>query len=152
MSRVTVAFGRADRDSDLLSTAASVAKDIGASLRVVCFAVRPVTAATGSIEPEVEDLIVREWANQLEADIRPTLGADAGSPDVDFVVGQGGSWAEAITDVSWSDGEVLAVGTSSSAISRFFLGGSRFQDRPYVTCPGVPDAPDGAQPLIACHF
>ena len=122
VSRVTVAFGRADRDSDLLSTAASVAKDIGASLRVVCFAVRPVTAATGSIEPEVEDLIVREWANQLEADIRPALGADAGSPDVDFVVGQGGSWAEAITDVSWSDGEVLAVGTSSSAISRFFLG------------------------------
>ena len=41
---------------------------------------------------------------------------------MDFVVGQGGSWAEALADVSWSDGEVLAVGTSSSAISRFFLG------------------------------
>jgi len=38
------------------------------------------------------------------------------------VVGQGGSWADALTDVPWGDGEVLAVGTSSSAISRFFLG------------------------------
>ena len=122
VSRITVAFGRADRDSDLLLTAASVAKDIGASLRAVCFAVRPLTAATGSIEPQVEDIVVREWAHQLEADVRQALGADAVASDLDFVVGQGGSWADAIADVSWSDGEVLAVGTSSSAISRFFLG------------------------------
>ena len=122
VSRVTVAFGRADHDSDLLLTAASVAKDIGASLRVVCFAVRPLTAAIGSIRPEVEDLVVNEWTHQLEADIKQTLGSGSAETRVDFVVGQGGSWAEAMADVSWSDGEVLAVGTSSSAISRFFLG------------------------------
>jgi nucleotide-binding universal stress UspA family protein len=125
VTRITVAFGRADRDSDLLLTAASVANDIGASLRVACFAVRPLSAATGSIEPDVEDLVVQEWANHLEGDIRQALGStDASSvaTRVDFVVGQGGSWAEALTDVSWSDGEILAVGSSSSAISRFFLG------------------------------
>ena len=125
VTRVTVAFGRADRDSDLLLTAASVANDIGASLRVACFAVRPLSAATGGIEPDVEDLVVQEWANRLERDIRQALGSTDTSSvatRVDFVVGQGGSWAEALADVSWSDGEVLAVGTSSSAISRFFLG------------------------------
>jgi nucleotide-binding universal stress UspA family protein len=41
---------------------------------------------------------------------------------VDVVVGQGGTWADALNDVSWGSGEVLAVGTSSSAVSRFFLG------------------------------
>ncbi len=46
--RITVAFGRADQDSDLLLTAASAAADIGASLRVACFAVRPMTVAVGS--------------------------------------------------------------------------------------------------------
>ena len=117
-----MAFGRADRDSDLLLTAASVAEDIGASLRVVCFAVRPLTAAVGSIEPEVEDLVVNEWANHIEADIKQALGAGSTAAPVDIVIGQGGSWAEAMADVSWSDGEVLAVGTSSSAVSRFFLG------------------------------
>ena len=120
-----MAFGRADRDSDLLLTAASVANDIGASLRVACFAVRPLSAATGSIEPEVEDLVVQEWATNLEGDIRRTLGSSDTSSvatRVDFVVGQGGSWAEALAAVPWGDGEVLAVGTSSSAISRFFLG------------------------------
>jgi nucleotide-binding universal stress UspA family protein len=125
VSRITVAFGRADKDSDLLLTAASVAEDIGATLRVACFAVRPLTAATGSIEPAAEDLVVREWAKHLEGDIRSALhSGDGGSvaTRVDFVVGQGGSWADALSDVSWGDREVLAVGTSSSAISRFFLG------------------------------
>jgi nucleotide-binding universal stress UspA family protein len=37
-------------------------------------------------------------------------------------VGQGGTWADALTALPWGSGEVLAVGTSSSAISRFFLG------------------------------
>ena len=125
VSRITVAFGRADKDSDLLLTAASVAKDIGASLRVACFAVRPMTAATGSIEGSAEDLVVNEWAGQLEGDITQALGSrDSGTvtTKVDIVIGQGGTWAEAMTDLEWTDGEVLAVGTSTSAISRFFLG------------------------------
>jgi nucleotide-binding universal stress UspA family protein len=124
VARITVAFGRADKDSDLLRTAASVAEDIGAALRVACFAVRPLTAATGSIEPAAEDLVVREWADDLERDIRLALRSSEGAvaTRVDVVVGRGGSWAEALADVPWGDGEVLAVGTSSSPVSRFFLG------------------------------
>jgi hypothetical protein len=60
VSRITVAFGRADKDSDLLLTAAAVAEDIGATLRVACCAVRPLTAARGTVEPAAEDLMVRE--------------------------------------------------------------------------------------------
>jgi nucleotide-binding universal stress UspA family protein len=128
VTRITVAFGRADRDSDLLLTAAAVARDIGVGLRVACFAVRPATAAAGSIEPAAEDLVVGEWAAELERDVRRALdpggSGDGGSvaTRVDVVVGRGSSWAEALNDVPWVDGEVLAVGTSSSAISRFFLG------------------------------
>jgi len=125
VSRITVAFGRADVDSDLLRTAAAVAKDIGASLRVACFAVRPLTAAAGSIESGAEDLVVHAWADHLESEIHSALGAgETGSvaTRVDFVVGQGGSWAEAVAGIPWTEHEVLAVGASSSAISRFFLG------------------------------
>src|SRR4051794_9250937 len=124
ITRITVAFGRADKDSDLLVTAAAVAAEIGATLRVACFAVRPMTAAAGSIEPSAEDLVVAEWVTGLESDIRQALRADAdaaGTP-VDVVVGQGGTWADALTALPWGSGEVLAVGTSSSAVSRFFLG------------------------------
>jgi nucleotide-binding universal stress UspA family protein len=124
ISRITVAFGRADKDSDLLVTAASVAADIGATLRVACFAVRPMAAVAGSLEPDAEDLVIGEWATRLESDVRHALRARDGEPAtrVDVVVGQGGTWAVALNDVPWGRGEVLAVGTSSSAVSRFFLG------------------------------
>ena len=124
ISRITVAFGRADKDSDLLVTAAAVAADIGATLRVACFAVRPWTAAAGSIEPAAEDLVVDEWVTGLAGDIRQALRADGGAAEstVDIVVGQGGTWADALAALPWESAEVLAVGTSSSAVSRFFLG------------------------------
>jgi nucleotide-binding universal stress UspA family protein len=124
IARITVAFGRADKDSDLLATAATAAAGMGAALRVACFAVRPLTAAVGSIEPSAEDLVVDEWAARLESDVQQALPAGAGGAPgpVDVVVGRGGTWAHALTDVPWGAGEVLAVGTSSSAVSRFFLG------------------------------
>jgi nucleotide-binding universal stress UspA family protein len=124
ISRITVAFGRADKDSDLLVTAASVAAGIGATLRVACFAVRPMAAAAGSLEPDAEDLVIGEWVTRLESDVRRALRARAGegATPVDVVVGEGRTWGDALNDVSWRSGEVLAVGTSSSAVSRFFLG------------------------------
>src|SRR3954471_4386613 len=124
ISRITVAFGRADKDSDLLVTAAAVAAEIGASLRVACLAVRPMTAARGTSEPSAEDLVVGEWVTGLESGIREALLTDhrAAATRADLVVGQGGTWADALTALPWGSGEVLAVGTSSSAISRFFLG------------------------------
>ncbi|MET1007192.1 MAG: universal stress protein [Propionibacteriaceae bacterium] len=130
VSRITVAFGRADTDSDLLSTAVTVARDIGATLRVACFAVRPMASFSGSIEEDAEDLVVDVWAQNLDDDIARALGAaDSGQVQpgsiatrVDTVIGRGTTWAEALADVEWAPGDVLAVGTSSSAISRFFLG------------------------------
>jgi nucleotide-binding universal stress UspA family protein len=117
IARVTVAYGRADRDSDLLASARTVAERIGASLRVACFAVRPPSARGGSIEAGAEDLVVAEWRRAVVAEIADTAGAG-----LETVVGSGGSWGEAVADISWAPGDVLAVGASSSPVSRFFLG------------------------------
>lgn len=126
--RVTVAFGRADGDSDLLIRAAETAERVGATLRVVCFAVRPVTVLPGSVEKGAESLVVDEWVKYLDADVdRAMRSFRAGSAGdvqtrVDLVVGQGTSWADAIADVPWTEGDLLAVGASTSPVSRFFLG------------------------------
>jgi nucleotide-binding universal stress UspA family protein len=125
VTRITVAFGRSDGDSDLLRTAARTAQEIGATLRVACFAVRPMTASTGSIEASADELVVEEWVRALDTDIGRALRAsDTGTvtTKADLVVGQGGSWGEALADVPWASGDVLAVGTSSSPVSRIFLG------------------------------
>ena len=115
--RVTVGYGRADRDSDLLVSALKVADEIGAELRVACFAVRPMTASTGGIEPDADRLVVDEWRQAVEADV-----ADAASRPLETVVGQGGTWGEAVRAVAWTEGDVLVIGASSSPVSRFLLG------------------------------
>ncbi len=124
VARITVAFGRSDHDSDLLRSAASLAGSIAADLRVACFAVRPMAAYTGGVEESAENLVVQRWVAGLGNDIATTLSSSSSiavDTRVETVVGQGGSWAEALADVSWVEGDVLAVGTSTS-LSRFFLG------------------------------
>ncbi len=115
--RVTVAYGRADRDSDLLATARRVADRIGASLRVACFAVRPPNARLESVDPGAEELVVQRWHRAVEAEVAQVAG-----PGLETVVGRGERWGEALADVAWAEGDVLAVGASSSPVSRFFLG------------------------------
>ncbi len=133
ISRVSVAFGRADHDGGLVARAAAAAQHLSAPLRVVCFAVRPMAEYVGAMEPSSEQLVVDEWLQRLEDDIATALataGRRSGPADgptttatrVETVLGQGGSWAEALHDVAWSDGDLLVVGTSHGPLSRFFLG------------------------------
>lgn len=127
ISRVTVAFGRADRNSDLLRTAGSTATEIGVSVRVACFAVRPMLSLVGSIEDRADELVVDAWIKKVDNDLARSLAPPhtvRGLTDAPLktVVGQGTTWHEALADVPWTHGDLLAVGTSSSSLSRFFLG------------------------------
>jgi nucleotide-binding universal stress UspA family protein len=107
--RVTAAYGGSGEE--LVAIAAREASRIGAALRVAAFAVRPrapIVAGVGAAERGV----VSQW----EEDIRASLGCEV-------VVGHGETWASAIADVSWEDGDVLVVGSSSiGPVARVFLG------------------------------
>ena len=123
LSRVTVGFGRADRDSGLLTAAVQRAADFGIPLRVACFAVRPSIAARGTIESSADDLVVGEWAEQVRAEIRYAAGlAGADADSLEIVVGSGLGWEQAISALSWTPTDLLAVGAKTSTISRFLLG------------------------------
>lgn len=125
VTRVTVAFGPSDERSDLLRRATGLAESLGAGLRVASFASRPVSGFTRSIEGSAEDLVVHQWARQLQTMIGnalPSGGDGAVATEVEAVVGQGDSWGEAISAVPWAAGDLLVVGASSSAISSFLLG------------------------------
>ncbi|HEY0237235.1 MAG TPA: universal stress protein [Friedmanniella sp.] len=123
LTRVTVGFGRADHDSGLLEAAARRAGDLGLRLRVVCFAVRPSTAAGGSIEQSADALVVEEWSERLRAEIGRSLRSAGHDPArVEVVVGSGGTLADAVRAVDWDPGDLLVIGASTSSVSRFFLG------------------------------
>jgi nucleotide-binding universal stress UspA family protein len=102
VARVTAAFGGS---AGVVDAAAELAARFGAPLRIASFAV-PVHA------PFASDVVER-WVQELEA-------AAGQAP---AVVGHGASWEEAIDDVEWRHGDVLVVGSSSTAPpARVFLG------------------------------
>ncbi len=127
VSRISVAVGRADHDGGLVAQAASTAHDMSAPLRVVCFAVRPMAEYVATVEPGTEHLVTDEWVKRLEEDIATSLAStsnQSGRSDswAETVVGQGGSWSDALHDVVWNDGDLLVVGTSTGPLSRLYLG------------------------------
>jgi len=88
-----------------------------------------MTAMLGGAGNNAEELVVEEWKQRLDADIAAAL-ASSGSPTPDGLVatrvetalGQGSSWSAALHDVSWNEGDLLAVGISSGPLGRLFLG------------------------------
>jgi len=110
--RVTAAFGGSD--ATLVTAAAPVAERLGASMRVVSFAVRSRAPVEAGVGQSGEDAIVTQWTR----DVAESLG-----DGYDLVVGRGETWDEAVEDVEWADGDVLVVGSSSlGPIARVFLG------------------------------
>ncbi len=110
--RVTAAFGGSGEE--LVKIAAREAGRVGATLRVASFAVRPRAPIVAGVGQEADDSIVAQWSQEVRAAV---------PEGVEAVVGHGETWAEAIDDVEWSDGDVLVVGSSSiGPIARVFLG------------------------------
>lgn len=136
LARMSVAFGRADHDSALLVRAARSAGDFATSMRVVCFAVRPMVAVNEATPLGAEQAVVDQWQQRIERDVaRARSGIDGDDGDdggpkggarllerVEVVLGEGTSWEAALHAIDWTNGDVLVVGTSSGPSSRFFLG------------------------------
>ena len=125
VTRVTAAFGGSG--DDLVVGAAGVAARVGARLRLASFAVHPRPPYTAGVGREADDALVREWMQEIEAAQRAALervrDLPSVPPDCEAAVGRGETWQDALEDVDWEDGDVLAVGSSSiGPLARVFLG------------------------------
>lgn len=127
VSRVTAAFGGSDGADDLLVAAADLSVRARASLRLASFAVRPRTPPTAGIGRAADAAILQQWVHDISEKGRTALATgshpERALTDIDVVVGQGLNWDEAMEDVDWQDGDLLAVGSSSvGPVTRVFLG------------------------------
>jgi nucleotide-binding universal stress UspA family protein len=125
--RVTVAYGRSEEANALTVAAAAIAARVGAALRLATFAVWSRPAYTTRLGTEGEDAVLGDWVADMRAAAGEALAAVKSLPDVphdlESVVGVGSSWAEALEDVEWDDGDVLVVGSSAvGPVARVFLG------------------------------
>lgn len=125
--RVSIGVGGSADVTHLASVAARLADAAGASLRAVSFTVRPPKRLYGSLEESADELVVEQWVERTRNAVREEVAA--ADPALaehlarTLVVGEGLSWSKAIGDVEWREGDLLAIGPSSSApAARFFLG------------------------------
>ncbi|MFT4214953.1 MAG: universal stress protein [Microbacterium sp.] len=145
--RVTVAYGGSTGGGELVHAAARVAADVGASLRLAAFAVRPTTPFAGSVVGGKDDLVVEQWAKRatdaIQAELDEVRRLPNAPDELDTTLGQGLSWAEAIDDAGWVAGDVLVIGSSRGGpVARVFLGSRsskilRNAPVPVVVVPGA---------------
>jgi nucleotide-binding universal stress UspA family protein len=125
--RVTVAYGDTERADALAVAAAPIAASLGVSMRLATFAVWSRPAYTMRLGTEQEDAVLADWVAEVRAAADEALAAVKSQPDapseLESVIGIGNSWAEAIDDIEWAEGDVMVVGSSSSGVvARVFLG------------------------------
>jgi nucleotide-binding universal stress UspA family protein len=124
--RVSCAFRGDDRSRRTMQRTAAICVDIGASLRLVTFAVRGRTVYTAGIGVHAEDMVMERWISQARAAQDDALKAlkesDEAPAEVEAVVATGRSWGAAVDRLDWDRDEVLVVGSSSTGlIERIFL-------------------------------
>ena len=127
VTRVTAAYGGSEGSDELVVSTAEFAARVGASFRLASFAVRARPPYTSGVGTEADRDMVEQWVQEIEAAGRAALDKvrdlAAVPRELETVVGYGESWEEALEDVEWQDGDVLAVGSSSvGPIARVFLG------------------------------
>jgi nucleotide-binding universal stress UspA family protein len=127
VTRVSAAFGGTETAENLVIAAAGVAARVGATLRLVSFAVRSRAPYTVAVGTEADDAMIAEWSREMEEAGRAALAKVRDLPRVPhecaISVGRGEDWEEALEDVEWDDGDVLVVGSSSiGPVARVFLG------------------------------
>jgi len=124
--RATAAYGGSVSADDLVVAAATVAARTSASLRIASFAVWARPAYTTTLGTDTEDGILDEWTATMERAASNAVQAVEGlsaAPPVEAVIGRGSSWAEAIDDIGWNEGDVLVVGSSElGPVAQVFLG------------------------------
>lgn len=126
--RVSIGYGGSRSGAHAVAAGARLAERVGASLRIVSFAVRPPKRFYGSVEESADELVVDQWAARLKEQLVTQMPAAESDGLGDrlartLVVAEGATWSQAVWGLDWSDGDLLVVGPSSSAAAmRLFLG------------------------------
>ena len=125
--RVSCAFRGDERSGATLERTAEICSEIGASLRLVTFAVRGRTVYTAGVGAHAEDMVLDRWVSQAgaaQAEALKALKESGKAPqEVESVVAHGRTWGAAVDRLDWDRDEVLVLGSSEAGvIERIFLG------------------------------
>jgi nucleotide-binding universal stress UspA family protein len=125
--RVSCGFSGDAKSLRTMQRTASICSDVGASLRLVTFAVRGRTFHTAGVGAQTEDMVMERWVTQAtaaqEAGLEGLLSSGHAPSEIESVVATGRSWGAAVDGLDWHRDELLVVGSSEvGLVERIFLG------------------------------
>ncbi|MFB9990781.1 universal stress protein [Deinococcus oregonensis] len=124
MTRLSCAYAGTEVSNSTVLEALRLAGLLGVPLRVVAFAVRDRQMYPSLAGYKAENMIVDAWRERTQAALKRLQEQLAGhSPPISVALADGESWEEALGQVDWQPGEVLALGSSRMGVlARVFLG------------------------------
>lgn len=124
ISRLTCAYSGLEAASGTVLEALGMSTALGVPLRLVSFAVRDRQMYPSFVGYHAEEQIAAEWRIQAQAALERVSKQLAGhEPPVEISVAEGETWEDALSNLEWLSGEVLALGSSRmGVIQRVFLG------------------------------
>lgn len=125
ITRVTLAFRDDDATWQLLDRVAEICRRVRAELRLLTVALRQRTMVSSGVRRN-EDLVYATLLAQVGAAQAEAVEHLAGlGVQASTEVAKGSSWQEALASVSYHEGDVLVVGSSSThRLASVFLGSS----------------------------
>lgn len=121
VDRVTCAFDGTTASTAVLAAAADLARRSSASLRVASFAVARGAAIPPEVGLDAEASVLAAWSTQITAAQTEALAA-LGIEGAETGVHVGTGWDAAVHAAGWAESDLLVVGGSPNAATRFFLG------------------------------
>ena len=143
--RLTLGYGGNSESVHLLQAGAAQAEAWGTQVRIASFTVRPMMR-NGSVRPTMEpgspsreDLLIQQWEETTRkllvaqlAEVREKIDL----PNVDFEIGIGDDWQQAIDSIAWADGDVLVLGSAAAGrAAQVFLGSAAAKIMRYAPAP-----------------
>jgi nucleotide-binding universal stress UspA family protein len=121
VTRLTCAWAGTERSRAALAWARRTAAAWDVPLRLVTFAPERDPMLPSETGLHVEREVSSAWARQAQAELEQVAAGLPGPPET--VVARGSGWPGAVAAAGWSEGDLLAVGSSRlGPLARVFLG------------------------------
>lgn len=121
--RITVGYSGTQDATPVVAQVAALTERLDVAMRVVTFAIRGRTMYPPEVGLHAEDSILAEWAVHARNALAHLKDDGTVADDVELQVVTGNGWDQALDAIEWSDGDILALGTSpKGGIARVFLG------------------------------
>lgn len=135
---VTCAYSGDDHSENVVAAARDLAEKMAVRLRVATFGVTPADMFPPEVGFDAERSVMEAWKEQMTASMHQLVEDKVIDESVPTEISTGKDWDAAFDAIAWSEGEVLAIGTTPrDSIKRVFLGSRAAKIVASATVPAI---------------